>query len=326
MANEKIMTDARRIAVMAKLEKRREVIASQVVSVAKGYTTAMFLHGPGGLGKTHIVTSQLDALCGKRWAHHTAFTTPKALLMSLAEEPEIVHCFEDCEKMYKQEVSASILRAACGAPKGNARWVTYETANERFKINFKGGVIIVSNEDLAKAKGPLNAVASRFRPVKWDMSVEERIASILTIAEEGWERGVHYLDKTQCRRVAHFLVEEMVSGQMDRPVDLRTFVEHALPIYAQFVTEASGPNWKDVLRSKLAGQIQPEEKREDKTARLENTALAIYENAAFDDGASKIKAWKEATGLAQAIYYRHLKNARKRSNAGQRNSIEPVGQ
>lgn len=315
MGKKEIMSEGRRNLVMGKLSKRRAIIDSQIISVAKGYTNAAFLFGPGGLGKTHLVTGQLDAVCGSNWRHHTSYATPKSLIMTIAEYPESIHVFEDCEKMYKTDVAASILRAACGSPRGRDRWITYETANETYKVNFRGGIIIVSNEDLSRAKGPLAAVASRFRPIKWDLTVEERIASILTIAEEGWRRGTFALDKVQCRRVAAWLVEEMTSGEVNIPVDLRTFTEHALPVYAQFHDDESGPNWKDVLKSKLRGEVRTDEKREDKTKRLEALAMLIDQDETLDTTIKKIEAWQSKTGLGKSIYYRHLKNGTKSAAA-----------
>ena len=161
---EQMFSETRRKKIKAGMEERLKLLCDQVAAVAQGYTNAMFLYGPGGLGKTHHVTTQLEALCGKSWRHHTAYSTPKALMMALTEYPDSVHLFEDCERLYKTDVAASLLRAACGSPKQKDRWVTYETAHETLRILFRGGLVIVSNENISRTKGPLAAVASRFRP------------------------------------------------------------------------------------------------------------------------------------------------------------------
>ena len=308
MKKEEFMSDARAEKVLASVSKRAGIMRTQVQSVVQGYTPALFVFGPAGLGKTYNITSELDALCGKSWRHHTAYSTPKALMLAIAEYPEAVHVFEDCEKLYKTDVASSILRAACGGPKQLERWVTYETAHEKLNVRFSGGIIIVSNENLARNKGPLAAVASRFRPIKWDLTQEERIALILRMSKDGWRRGERTLTGAECKRVAQFLVAEMVTGTVTFPVDLRTFVEHALPAYAQCKADGKGLNWQEVIRAKLTGEVILNEGRGAKNGRLELLALSLHQNKGLTTR-TRQEAWKRETGLGQAIYYAHLRKA-----------------
>jgi hypothetical protein len=264
------------------------------------------VYGPGGLGKSHILGSELEALCGKGWQHHTAYTTPKALMLSLYEFPDQVHVFEDCEKLYKTDVACSILRAACGSPKKKDRIVVYETANEKLRVNFRGGIVIVSNENLSKASGPLAAIASRFRPICWDLNTEERITRIMDMANEGWSRGAWVLTAKECTECAKFLIEEMNKGEVNVPVDLRTFAEHALPAFAQFRGKSSGIGWRDVIRSKLQGQVGQIEKRGERNTRLEQLAFAIGEKPGLT-AKERADEWRTKTGLGMTIFYRHLK-------------------
>lgn len=312
MKLKEIMGEKKQAVVMARINKRKAVLCTQLQALAKGYVNAMFLHGPGGLGKTHVVCQEMDATCGKSWVHHTAYSTPKALMLELADKPEVIHVFEDTERLFKTDVSASILRAACGSPKDRERWVTYETANEKLRVNFRGGLLIVSNENISRSKGPLAAVASRFRPIKWDLTLEERMAMILDLAKEKWSRGEWTLTAGQCKIVAKFLLEEMVSGVTGTPVDLRLFTEHALPSYAQWLADKSATNWQEIVRSKLSGEIgnQAAESRDTRNRRLEIIAIGI--DALKNPTKQKIDFWKEKTGLGQAIYYRHLKSAKSR--------------
>jgi hypothetical protein len=310
MKMEEIMGDKKQQTVMARVNKRKAVLQTQLQSLAKGFTNAMFLFGPGGLGKTHVVCEELDSVCGKSWVHHTAYSTPKALMLELAEKPEVIHVFEDCEKLYKTDVAASILRAACGNPKGRDRWITYETANEKIRVNFRGGVLIVSNENIARSKGPLAAVASRFRPIKWDLTLEERMALILEVARQPWNKGDWRLTPSQCKVVAKFLIEEMTGGATGTPVDLRLYTEHALPAYAMWLLNKNETSWQEVVRSKLSGEIgnQGGETRQVRNSRLETIAVQI--SLLKNTTKEKVDFWKEKTGLGQAIYYRHLKAAK----------------
>jgi hypothetical protein len=309
MAEQSVLGDRRRKAIMAQIGDKVKLLTTQVTAVAQGYTNALFVYGPGGLGKTHWITTTLEAIEGKAWVHHTAYSTPKGLMIAMTQQPDAIHLFEDCEKLYKTDVAASLLRAACGSPRQKERWVTYETAHENIRVHFRGGVIIVSNENISRTKGPLAAVASRFRPVEWTLSLEERAATILEIAESGWKKGAKSLTPEQCIEVARFLVKEMTSGRVLVPVDLRTYVEHALPAFAQWKQGESASPWQEVLLSKLQGSMDVEEKREEKTNRLRALALAISNDKDLPRE-RKLQAWKEGTGLGQAIYYRHLKAAK----------------
>lgn len=309
MGSSVLLSDRKRAKIRNALLKREAVLRAQVRSVVQGYTNALFIHGPGGLGKSHILSSELESLVGRSWRHHTSYSTPKGLIIALAEYPEQVHVYEDCEKIYKTDVSSSILRAACGAPKQKDRWVTYETAHECLKVNFKGGIVVVSNENVGKGSGPLAAVASRFRPVLWDLNAEERMARILDMADEGWTKGERSLSPKECREVAGFLIEEMKLGEVQTPIDLRTFCEHALPAYAQCKGRNSGVRWQDIIKSKLQGMVGKIEKRGEKNNRLQMLAYTLHADGKLTTP-QKLARWREATGLARAMFFRHVRSAK----------------
>lgn len=299
-----------REAILEKTAKRRAILESALETVVKGYTPALFVYGPAGLGKTHLLTTMLDGMGAGQWKHHTAYSTPKALFLALAESPSAIHLFEDCERLMKLATTSTILRAACGAPDGKPRWVTYETAHEKFRVNVTGGIIVATNANLARDNGPMSAVASRFRPIKWDMGLDERIALIASIAEKGYHRGKTSLKASQCCDVAEFLIDACDQGQCDADLDIRLYTEHALPVYAHAI--ASGEkNWKDVVLAKLHGVASTnDENQEARASRLQSMAEMI----ACGPGktADKIAVWQSRTGLGRAIYFRHLKAARKK--------------
>lgn len=310
MTKKNVMPDTKRIIIRNRIEKRRQELMDQVRAVAQGYTTALFVYGPGGLGKTHHITNELDALCGASWQHHTAYSTPKALFLSLLEAKDQIHVFEDCERLYKMDVASSILRAACGSPRGGARRITYETAGESLTCTFTGGIIIVSNESIERhASGALKAVASRFRPVKWDMTTEERMAAIVDLAHQ--DADPHHLGLTRSQRleVARWLTEQMADNPRMK-VDLRTYVEHALPVYAQWRNGDSSSHWKEILSLKLSGESTAQETRLEVERRWEDMAHMIWMRDELRDGPAKLKFWTDSTGMAQAQYYRYLKAAK----------------
>lgn len=306
-----LMSETQRKGFMDRIDKRRSILETQVQSVVKGFTSAMFVWGPPGLGKSHLLTTMLDGIAGTTWKHHTAYTTPKAMFMSLMEEPYAVHLYEDCERVLKTDLSASILRAACGSPNERSRWVSYETAHNRLNIEFFGGIIIATNENLSRLNGPLQGVASRFRPIKWDMDLQERIACILTIAKSPAVRNGVNLSAKQTLKVAHRLIEMCSDSKSSFDLDLRLYTEHALPAYAQSLAQP-GMKWEDLMQAKLQGiATTVDDTQVDRTRKLQQLAQKIAMEGGNTKG--KVAKWKEITGLGQAIYFRHLKASKKTS-------------
>lgn len=293
---------------LAAVDGRRAILENAVVSVAKGFTSALFVWGDPGLGKSHLLTVILDAVADAGWRHHTAHSTPRAPVQSLHSDPGAIHLFEDCEKLLKTELSASILRAACGAPNERERWVTYETATDQIRFAMTGGVVIATNQNLSRGNGPLQGVASRFRPIKWEMSLSERIATILLIAEAPYKKAGVELSAKECGKVADRLIEMVTSSSCDRQLDLRLYTEHALPAFAQ-AKQNPGTNWEDLLQAKLLGQATTvADTQTERTRKLEQLAQKIH----MEGGKTKekIAKWKQLTELNQAMYYRHLRKSK----------------
>jgi hypothetical protein len=304
----KLMNERERTKLLETVNERAKVIETGVQAVVSGYQPAMFVWGPPGLGKTRMLTTLLDALVGKGWRHHTAYATPKALILSIADQSQSIHLFEDCEAMLKIEKSAGILRAACGQVGDRNRWVTHETAHENIRINFTGGIIIATNQNLAKGTGPLQGVASRFRPLLWTMTVEERIAAILNIAEGGWVRGSTRVSPTDCMKVASTLIDMVMDTRLGVELDIRLFTEHCLPAFAHARTTGTVNSWQDTILAKLTGTVETVgEAREEKTQRLRQLALQV--SMAPGNTKTRLHRWHELTGLGKAIYYRHLADA-----------------
>lgn len=306
----KILTDKEMKQIMDGLREKYGILETAIRTVTQGYCPAFFLWGPPGMGKSYLLRRTLDALVGHAWQHHTAYSTPKGLVLTLAESPDTIHVFEDCERMMRTDLSASILRAACGAPSDRDRWVTYETANERLRFKVTGGVIVVSNENLSRSSGPMQAVASRFRPLKWDMTQQEVVAVIQSIAKDGWSKGTDSVTPKECMEVAGVLIDMIGDEEIKLSLDIRLFCEHALPAYA-YCRKAGQQNWKDIVRSKLLGQASTHaEGQRERTRRLEDLALSIHSGEGTPK--EKVQKWKALTSLGQAIYYRHVKAAKSR--------------
>lgn len=287
------------------VEERRASIEDSVKSVCHGFTPALFVWGSPGLGKSHLLTTMLHGLLGTNWRHHTTYSTPKGIVLSLAENPDQVHVFEDCEAMIRTGACAAVLRAACGAPADRERWVTWETAHEKLKVKVTGGIIIVTNENLARRTGPMQGVASRFRPVCWHMTTPEIMATIASIADNGWKKGTQTVTPKECHKVAESLAEILTREAPEVPLDIRLYCEHALPAYA-YSKHAGKSDWESVLAAKITGTAKSANERQtERTDRLQKLAQLI--TSTVTGKKERLDKWKEATGLGKSIFYRYAK-------------------
>lgn len=294
---------------LAKIQEHKAALETALATVVTGFTPAAFIWGESGHGKSYMIRSVLDGLVGGEYKHHTAYSTHKGLFLSLAEHPEKLHLFEDCESVLKVQATADTLRAACGAPNGAERVITYETQNSRFRVKLTGGIIIVTNSNLSKLTGPMQAVASRFRPTHFKLTTEQIIATIQSIARGSWTSHGYTIKANECLLVASTLIDMLGEEDTAIPLDIRLYTEHALPTYIYCQTTGQ-TNWADVLRSKLLGRATTiAEGQQQRTSRLQSLALAIAQDGTLKPK-DRVKRWKELTNLGQAIYYRHLKAAR----------------
>jgi hypothetical protein len=260
---------------------------------------------------------------GKGWVHHKGVDSPKGVFRAFQENPDSIHCWEDCEEMYKHAIASNLLRDACGEEDGRQRIIKWHTDKEDSKIIFTGGVIIISNENLSKSNAALKAVASRAKPIQWTLNNREMIACIIDISSNGWNKRGKKLTSDQCAIVAQHLITKMTSGEGIGDVDLRFFTEHCLPAYSWFLARKvlnengevdetlSGQNvsWKEVIDSKLIGEVGIPETRDERNEFLQKVAVEI--DLQKLTVVQKHELWTEKTGLAKAMYHRHLSRAKK---------------
>jgi hypothetical protein len=290
------------------IDRKSDVIRSHVQQVCMGDVCAMFLWGKPGRGKSHIVLNELDVMVKNKWRHHKGMTSPKGIFLVFQEDPTFVHCFEDCEDMYKHQIGSNLLRCACGEESDRDRIIPWKTQNEDFKVRFTGGVIIISNEDMRKTKGPLAAVASRCKPVQWSLTKRELICLMLKISQKGWKGKKGTLTPVQCIQVAEYLITQMTEDTHGLDVDLRMFCEHCLPAFAWWLRSDKKVDWKDIIKSKLQGEIPTPQTRDEKSQYHQRIAseIDLLKIPIF----KKHELWKEKTGLGKSIYHRHLSRAK----------------
>lgn len=309
--------------LIEQVDKRQDIIRAQVQQVCLGDICAMFVWGKPGTGKTHTILNELDVMKPNGWKHHKGVDSPKALFRIFEDFPDMIHCWEDCENMYKHAIAADLLRCACGDDGGRDRVIRWKTDREDIKIIFTGAVIIVSNENLSKRNGPLTGVASRCKPIEWKLNSREMMAVMIKIASYGWSKKGRKLTPEQCSEVAEYCCLKMTNDSTKNAVDLRLLNEHGFPAYAFWLTSEKKVHWKEIIDAKLQGEVQAPHGRDEKGEWLRSVALEI--SLLKGPVAMKYEVWKEKTGLAQAMYHRHLaaaKEGRKDAKPGGKGKSE----
>ncbi|MGA2616501.1 MAG: hypothetical protein ABSF26_02755 [Thermoguttaceae bacterium] len=287
-----------------RVQRLAKIVAARVDEVVSGDVPSFFFFGPGGHGKSHVVSMQLDRKPGPgKWLHWNSRMTPRALVEQLFFFRHQVHLFEDMEDLYKDKTSAGILRSACASVRGAPRRITYTTARGSFDFVFEGGVIVISNEDLS-GNGVIGAVASRMRPLLWQLRPDEIVAIIRDSAAKGYTHRGHLIPPAECHEVAEYVIDAMQSGR----VDLRAYFDHALPSY-WYWKHAKAPtvHWTDIVKSKIVGEPVIE-KRHDRVEREREIACRCFTDA--NNTEARLGLWKQRTGWSRQVFYNRLREAK----------------
>jgi hypothetical protein len=308
--------------VNEEVERRRQTVTELIQDVLSGIKVAACFFGPGGHGKSWAVKQELDTLTGKSWVHHTGTCTPRAFFDSLYDARDSLHVYEDMEPILKIPQYADILRPLLDDANKD-RVGHWDIKGDEASFVFKGGIIIVCNEDLSKSKSPIGeAMKSRVRPIEWKLSVEELMCVMKKMARAGYAKRGNTLTPREADEVADYLIAKMSSGVALHGIDLRFFADHCLPAKVSANARALASKlkpgtpeyqavidgWKARIDDMLAGQIVEAETRDTRADRLEKMALQVSLMALTKP--EKAAKWEEMTGLKVAQYYNCLRSAK----------------
>jgi hypothetical protein len=283
------------------LNRKLILVRDRVRAVAFKHSHGFFLYGSGGSGKSFTVTSELNNL-GTRWQLHNSSMTAAGLFETLQAHPEHVHVLEDMEQLYADKKAVGFLRAATwGDSEGNNRFVTNTKHNSRESFEFKGGIIILSNEPLSSMPA-LKALATRMNPAEFNPTDGEKKALMMSIAEQ----GKFGLSSDACIEVAEFLTH--YAKKSGKPLSMRD-LDNALKKRLQYDNHESQTHWRDMVTSQIDETIiEPKIKPRSRQARLvdeRDIARQVY-NSFPDDREARRKEWERMTGgkSERALYRR----------------------
>lgn len=287
------------------LENKQNLVRDLVTAVVEGFKTGLFLHGVGGMGKSFTVIDHLKSL-DVSYRLFNSRMTARGLFLSLQRAPDVVHIFEDMERLTKDPDAQGVLRSALWAQPGHERVVTWTTATSgQEEFTFRGGIILIANRPLANLP-ELRALATRIEVHRYDASDAEIAALMRQLARQGFRVGDKVaVDAEQCGVVTEYLLAQCRS--VGCPLDLR-LQQKAFATAWQCNQDRARLHWKDLVANSVReaschfrheiDTAPPEEKQK----RRRNILRQIIRQT--DNEKEQERLYQEKTGKARADYFR----------------------
>lgn len=277
-----------------------------VKGVALGYHTGLFLFGEGGTSKSYTVTQTLKELKANYLLHNSRLTA-RGLVESLEKLPKIIHWIEDAETLMEDKKSFGVLRSALWSQskeKPMVRPVSWRANQTDINFDFTGGIIVISNQNLAESIPEIRAIKTRINVLEMNISNEETEALMQQIANSGYEFGDEFLSPEECRTVKDFIVEQLT--QKNRRLDLR-LMQNGFRDFLQARAGHSELTWQELIEGRMAERISYKS-RADQNQEKHLIASRIH-LAAKKNGWSWARTVAEAktVGFSAAGYARALK-------------------
>jgi SpoVK/Ycf46/Vps4 family AAA+-type ATPase len=289
------------------LMTQNKFVTDLVRGVVSGLYNGVYLYGRPGTSKTYLVKTMLKSLLDNNFQYIEGYLTPRALFDLIRAHPEGVIVLDDVSEIFRHRAANEILLAALGTgPHGSkVRSVRYMTARGSEEVEFRGGIICISNRSLDRSRDAVrDALNSRVHVHRYEPTDEQIKALIAKLGVAG-VRGV---PPDASLMVARYLLAQC-DARGKRP-SVRLFLDKALRDYQLYAEGKSELDWRDLVVAHLEEQPVPLQhpttdlSRADEIEADRRIALAIYfENPKLSD---RIAAWKNQTGKSQAAFYRRI--------------------
>jgi len=241
------------------INQRFGFLSDMIVMLANGDQPSVVVTGPGGLGKSHTVTTALkkaglkdmsildDYEIGANVPKNAfvvikGYSTPKGLYRTLYENRNSIIVFDDCDSVLKDSTSLNILKAALDSY--SRRIISYNADIRDTDLpnafEFTGGVVFISNMNSTLLD---QAIITRSLAVDLSMTSEQKIERMKhLLSQEDFMPEYDLVSKNDAMSLISKLVDSV------KELSLRTLIQ---------VTKIrkSNPNgkWKELAEYAICG-------------------------------------------------------------------------
>src|SRR6266478_5423494 len=280
------------LAALESLKGKQNAIREAVTELVHGYHTGLFLWGEGGLGKSFIVQQTLEEMRAHTKLHNTRMSA-KGLIDVLEEFPSHIHWIEDAESLMDDKKALGVLRSACWSQSKKRppeRMVTWTASRVRIEFMFTGGILVISNCNLADASPELRAIKTRVMVLHVDLDQAEVVALMKEICQAGFVMYPDQMTPSECWQVAKFIFQKLHSLQ--RSLDLR-LLKHGFSHYLA-CRDGVTSSWQNMLEMRMTERVRSFKSRV--TQGMENSAIAETIRQAGGTQGEQVRAWHKKTG------------------------------
>jgi len=241
------------------INQRFGFLSDMIVMLAKGDQASVVVTGPGGLGKSHTVTTSLKKAGLKdlsvldeyevgapvpknAFIVIKGYSTPKGLYRTLYENRNSVIVFDDCDSVLKDAVSLNLLKGALDSySKRIISWrADIKDEDLPTSFEFKGRVVFISNMSSNQLD---QAIISRSMSVDVTMTQEQKVERMRHLVSE--KSFMPDFDMV-CKNDALNLIGSLVDSVKE--LSLRTLIQ-----VTKIRKSNPNGNWKDLATYAICG-------------------------------------------------------------------------
>src|SRR5262249_3509248 len=189
-------------------------IRDVITQIYHGIHTGLFLSGEGGIGKSFTVINHLNTLQEKHPDHpkyrfHNTRMTGRGLFDVLMVHPQSLHLIEDAETMMTDDKAISVLKSALwsqSTDKPMRRPITWNAFKTDLAFDFFGGIVVLSNQNLAFSSPDIRAIATRINVMQLSLTSDEIESQMRERCLRGYEFGDQAMTPAECTEVTEFVI------------------------------------------------------------------------------------------------------------------------
>jgi len=241
------------------INQRFGFLSDMIVMLAKGDQPSVVVTGPGGLGKSHTVTTTLrkaglkdmsildDYEIGVQVPKNAfvvikGYSTPKGLYRTLYENRNSIIVFDDCDSVLKDTISLNLLKGALDSySKRIISWrADIKDEDLPTSFEFKGRVVFISNMSSSQLD---QAIISRSMSVDVTMTSVQKVERMrFLVKEKDFMPDFDLVAKNDALNLIASLVDSV------KELSLRTLIQ-----VTKIRKSNPNNNWKELAEYAICG-------------------------------------------------------------------------